>query len=182
MNQETRYQLNPLVMEGVQNAEKTKERKEQSKFEKDSFLEEFEGLRKDVIRPVMEDIGNHLQSHGHDYCIYEQEELEYPGSFLRHAGITIKIFPVSVRYASYSDYVFGNTPSVSFFADSSAMMIWVYCCNKVPGENGNSGIIIKRYKSNQIGKNLVKEEVTGVLKEIIDYRNIYSELRKMYAH
>jgi len=62
------------------------------------------------------------------------------------------------------------------------MMIWVYCCNKVPGENGNSGIIIKRYKSNQIGKNLVKEEIIEVLKEIIDCRKIYAELHKMYVH
>lgn len=182
MNQETRCQLNPLVMEGVQNTEKTKERKDQSKFEKSYFLDEFERLRKDVIRPVMEDIGNHLQSQGHDYCIYEHEELEHPGGFLRHGGITIKIFPVGVRYASYQDYGFGNTPSASFFADSSAMMIWVYCCNKVPGENGNSGIIIKRYECNQIGKNLVKEEIIEVLKEIIDCRKIYTELHKMSTH
>jgi hypothetical protein len=164
MKKETKSQLDVLMDKYGQRLEEAKKRQEQIKSEEDVFLSEFKRLRKEVIFPEMEDIGNHLKVRGHDYRIAEEEESLDSEGRTRDAKITINIFPAGVDRSAYRPE---DTPSISFIATRYEKKIWVHGSNMMPNRGGSAGSRGK-FNVEEITSDIVEREVLKVLKEIYD--------------
>ena len=147
-----------------QRLEEAKKRQEQIKSEEDVFLSEFTRLRKEVIHPRMEDIGNPLKERGHDYRISEEEESVDLEGRTRDARITMNIFPAGVDRSAYRPE---NTPSISFVATRYKKKIWAHSSNIMPNRGGSAGPR-GEFNAEEITSDVVEREVLGVLKEIFD--------------
>lgn len=164
MKKETKSQLDVLMDKYEQMLEEAKKRQEQIKSEEDVFLGEFKRLRKEVIFPEMEDIGNHLKASGHDYRIAEEKESHDLEGRTRDARITMNIFPAGVDRSVYRPE---NTPSISFNATRYNKKIWVYGSNMMPNRGGSAGSR-GEFKAEEITSDIVEREILKVLKEIFD--------------
>lgn len=164
MKKETKSQLDVLMDKYGQRLEEGKKRQEQIKTEEDAFLSEFERLRKEVIRPVMEDIGNQLKARDHDYLISEKEEAVDLEGRTQDAKITMNILPAGVDRSVYRPE---STPSVSFIATRYKRKIWVHGSNMMPNRGGSAGSR-GEFNAEEINSDVVEKEVFGVLKEIFN--------------
>ncbi len=164
MKKENKSQLDVLMDKYEQRLEEAKKRQEQIKSEDDVFLSEFRRLRKEVIYPRMEDIGNQLKARGHDYQISDEEESVDLGGRTRDARITMNIFPAGVDRSAYRPE---NTPSISFIATRYKKNIWVHGSNMMPNRGGSAGSR-GEFNAEEITSDMVEGEVLGVLKEIFD--------------
>ncbi len=71
MDEATRQRLDRAFAERQQRQEAEKQRSEQSKSEHQRFLEEFERVKREVIRPVFEQYGEYMKGQGFSYKIDE---------------------------------------------------------------------------------------------------------------
>jgi hypothetical protein len=181
VNQKTSCDSDHVIIKRNQQFTGNEEGKE-AKLKEDSLLKKFIQLRNNTIRPIMESVGEYLKAQGHDYHIHEEEELHCSGNNVRLAGITLKIFPADARYLRCSDYGFGNTPSLSFFAHRAEQKIMMYSCSKVPGVEDSSGIKVKGYGNNQITRDVVEREIIRILKNISNQSEIASNPYKVHTH
>ena len=164
MKKETKSQVDILMDKYKRRLTEAKKKQEQIKSEEDAFLKGFKRLRKEIIRPVMEDIGNHLKTQGHDYRISEEEESVDSEGRTRDAKITMSIFPAGVERAAYTTE---NTPSVSFFATRYKKKIWAHRSNMMPGRGGRAGGC-GEFNSEAMTSDVVEREVLRVLREIFE--------------
>jgi len=167
MKKRVTLQLDALMGKYKQELAETKTRQAQTKTEEDIFLNEFKLLRREIIRPVMEDIGNELRTRGHEYGISEAEELVHPKSGTQHANITMKIIPAGFDWSAYTS--FQQTPSISFFALKHDKKICVWGSNMMPGR-GRIGSAGPRgeFSVKEITNDVIEQEVLRVLEEIFN--------------
>lgn len=164
MKKETKLQLDSLMEKYEQKLAEAQKRQEQSKSKEDAFLNEFKRLQKDVIRPVMEDIGNQLKARGHHYRIDTEEKSVDSGGRSRDPKISIYIFPTGTNPIGYSP---DRTPSVSFIATGYKKKIWVYGSDMMPNSGGSSGSI-GEFNAEEITNDLVEKKILEVFKRVFD--------------
>jgi hypothetical protein len=72
------------------------ERERQSKDDDVQFLARFAKLRREVVRPVLEEAGALLAQRGHGFSIVEEEYAADAGGKVREAGISLHIAPAGM--------------------------------------------------------------------------------------
>ena len=72
MNDPTKKRLADMFGKYERRLSREEEQREQEKSDEERFLEEFKKRRQEMIRPIMEAIGDALRDQGHDYRIREQ--------------------------------------------------------------------------------------------------------------
>jgi len=164
MKKETKSRLGALMNKYDQRLKEAKEVKRQREAGGDVFLKEFERLQKEIIRPVMEDIGNELKTRGHKYRISEKEESSDSEGRVLDARISMSIFPSGINSSAYGSESF---PSISFIATKWKRKIWVHENTMVPGRGGHGGSI-GEFDSEEITGSIVEEKILEVLKKIFD--------------
>ncbi len=163
MKEETKLTLDNLMDKYQQKLAEAKKKQENIRSGEDVLLSAFKQLRKEVIRPVMEDFGNKLKARGHEYQITEEEEsLDREGK-LRDASITMHIFSAGIDRSAYSQE---NTPSISFIVSRHNQKVWVHGSNILPNRGGSAGVRGGDLNIEEVTSDLVEQEILGVLKEI----------------
>jgi hypothetical protein len=164
MKEETKSQLDILMNKYKKKLTEPENKKEQQMSGEDIFLSEFRRLRKEVIRPAMEDIGNQLKSHGHDFEVLEEEESVDHEGRTQDANIIMRIFPAG---NDKSIYRHEGTPGISFHAAKYKMKIWIHTSTVLPKRGGQAGSR-GEFKPEEINTDLVEQKTLALLKEIFD--------------
>jgi hypothetical protein len=142
----------------------SKEEKENKKLsENKDYLNEFEKLCTEVIRPVMENIGNSLKDRGHEYKIIEKK-----GSGIKYkkdtdSSIEMILYPYPYKWDQISTL---DVPSISFITSITNKEIIISESNMMPGKGGSSGSI-GSYKMDEIKPELVQKTIILLLKKIL---------------
>lgn len=100
-----------------------------------SFLAEFAGLVRTVVRPVMEQAGALVEQCGHEFDIAVQQILsgDQGGD---HAAITFTVFPEGERPRTDAQM---GWPRVTFLANPLKNTVLVYECAMMPNVGGPAG-------------------------------------------
>jgi hypothetical protein len=138
-------------------------KKAEEKLSQENFAREFERLKQEVIWPIIVDIGNQLNSYGHDYHVSEEKEYVDATARFRPANITLNIYPATIDRSSYQPE---STPYISFIADKYAKKIVIMVSTMMPGEGGAVGSH-GEYEPGQITPEFVENEIIAVLKNTL---------------
>ena len=120
----------------------------------DAFLADFERIKVDAIKPVMEEVGKYLEGKGQEYQIKDEISL-----FHGNPKITLEVFPNTVAdgYDSYEN------PSISFIAERASRRVGIQKNNGMPGQPG--GIMGEAVQLDELTRDFVKEEIIELIKE-----------------
>ncbi len=125
----------------------------------DAFTAEFEQVGRDVIRPVMEDIGFALKERGHDYKIVTTHGHHDSKGKLRETQITMRIFPGEIPRSLFTST---STPHVAFVNDRHQMRVSIYESTTSPIKGGRYGQKAS-LSARQLTPVLVEREILEVL-------------------
>ena len=92
MKDQTKLELEALLDSYRRQLQEAKRKQEQEQYELELYLDDFRDLREKIIRPVMEEMGDILEQHGHDYKIKEQEYSMDKKAFAVEATATTRLF------------------------------------------------------------------------------------------
>ncbi len=134
MKKESKVKLDTLMSKYNQGIAKIQQKREQVEKKEETFLTEFRRLRKEVIRPVMEDIGSQLRKGKHEFQISEREELKDPEGRRLDANINMNVYPNGINR---DDFGSASTPFIYFRADKYKERISVIGSTMMPGRGGD---------------------------------------------
>jgi len=146
-----------------QQAEK-KKHQERIKTEHEVFLNNFDKIISEVIRPVMKELGEAIKSRGHNFEISSGHETQDSKGRTSDAHVKMEIYPNGLHQQ------FGlqnNYPSLIFFAGTYDNKIWTHVNTMMPGKAGQAG---KRneYDLESITTDIVEEEILNLLNKCFD--------------
>ncbi len=161
MKEETKSKLNALMDEYDEKLKKKKKTQEEIELEENAFIDEFYRLRRKVMRPIIDEIGDYIKEHGHDYKVKEEKLID-DYSTKKDAKITMMVFPSGIDRSAYT------VSNISFTANKKEKDIYV--SSKVI-ERNKSGTAEDRgvYNTNQINGDLVEKEIFNFLKAIFSW-------------
>lgn len=125
---------------------------EKKKTERQLFLEEFEKIKSQIIKPTMEGIGNVIKQQGHTYSIEPKEGNDELGN------IRIEIFP----NGETPDFVNKKFPYLSFVADKHDIKVNTIASTLMPNQGGMTGRQ-STYSLKEITVEVVQEEISRVI-------------------
>ena len=133
---ETESELDGLLDRYDKELAKRSEQREAAGQEQEAFLEEFKRIKTDMIRPVMQRIGDKLKERGHRCQIFEEEEsADYQGK-INNAKITMKIVPAGNERTSLLS---PDASSVSFIANKYTKKIRAHTYISMVNGGGHGG-------------------------------------------
>lgn len=157
MKEQSKKQLNEILNQYDKKQADAQEVKVQQQTEEEMFLEEFKKLRKEVIRPVFESIGNELKGRGHDYKIDEQEITTDAQGRTLPPRINMKIYPSGVERSEYRS---DTTPNISLVADLSKKNVYTHVSTIQPNRGGSAGardfLAINEIDADTVEKHVLK--------------------------
>lgn len=129
----------------------------QKETDESIFLEKFNQIRKNIIRPCLEELSQKLKERGHYCTIFEQEYTRPKLGQSTDKNISLSITP-------FSDTQQSNTPYITFNADIIKKVISIHGSTMMPGRVGIKG---RRGEISitSINKEVVESEVLKLLKE-----------------
>ncbi|MBW2410478.1 MAG: hypothetical protein JRF72_11820 [Deltaproteobacteria bacterium] len=158
MKNQTKLELEALLDSYRRKQQEAKKKQEQEQYELELYLDDFRDLRENVIRPVMEETGDILKQHGHDYKIKEQEYAVDKKAFAVEARIEFKIFPRTTQEEFYAE----NHPSVMFSSDTASLKVKVHGSYVMPERRGERELI-RAYGISDITSDVVEKEILDIL-------------------
>lgn len=162
MEKNSKEKLDKLIKRNQEKLARGKKLQDDIQSEEDELLRKFYEVRKGIIRPAMEEVGEYIKSNGHDYRISERDEsTDYQGR-TQDANISMSIFPGGIKSASYTDT---QTPRISFFATKYKKIIWGHRSDIMPGRGGSAGSFAE-FKPEEIKRDMVEKEILTLLEKI----------------
>jgi len=158
MKNETKVELETLLDSYQKKQLEAKLKQDQEQYELELYLEDFNELTENVIRPVMEEMGNILEQKGHDFKIKEREYSMDKKAFALEARIEFKIFPRSNEEEFYAE----NHPSVMFSSDVASRKVKVHGSYVMPERRGERELI-RTYGISEINNDIVEKEILDIL-------------------
>ena len=158
MKNETKVELETLLDSYQKKQLEAKLKQDQEQYELELYLEDFKELKGNVIRPVMEEMGNILEQKGHDFKIKEREYSMDKKAFALEARIEFKIFPRSNEEEFYAE----NHPSVMFSSDVASRKVKVHGSYVMPERRGERELI-RTYGISEINNDIVEKEILDIL-------------------
>jgi hypothetical protein len=159
MDQQNLDQIKSLMDEVAQTQDVTNKRTEE-KEARSKFNDEFRRLKKEVIWPVMVEVGNEINKYGHDYHVDEEEERVDTTAHEEPSSIQFNIYPAGVDRAYYTP---DATPYIKFYANSYAKKVGIEVSTMMPGKGGTIGVH-GEYAPDQMTKEFIEKEMVAVLK------------------
>jgi hypothetical protein len=136
-------------------------KKNEEKLSQENFAKEFEKLKHEIIWPIIVEVGNQLNSYGHDFHVSEEEEYVDATARYQPASITLNIYPATTDRALYQPE---STPYISFVANKYAKKIGIMVSTMMPDQGGVVGSH-GEYEAYQITPEFVEKEIIEVLKD-----------------
>jgi len=99
-----------------------------SNEEQEAFLEKFERIKTDVIKPVMVEIGKYLETKGHSFQIRDDASL-----YIDNPSVKMEIYPKTSGNAQIQDREF---PTITFIAEPDIKMVGIEMRDGMPGRPG----------------------------------------------
>ena len=162
MKKESKSKLDALMSKYDQRIAEAQQKREQGEREEETFLIEFRRLRKEVIRPVMEDIGNQLRKDNHEFRIFEREESEESEGRQRDAHITMNVYPKDINRGDFGST---STPFIRFYAEKYKERISIYGSSIIPGWGGES-TDYGEFETMKVTIDVVESKILEVLERI----------------
>lgn len=163
MLDDNKKELDSLMSRYSEDLAGLKSRKVEDKAVGEAFMTEFKRLEKEIIWPVLIDVGNQLNAYGHDYHISQEDEYVDATAHAQSANITFNIYPATVERTFYK---LESTPYISFVADRYARKIGITVSTFMPNEGGAIGSH-GDFDPPQITKEFVEKEIVAVLKNTL---------------
>lgn len=138
-------------------------KRQQEQASQDEFMKEFMRLEKEIVWPVIVDIGNQLNEYGHDYHVSEEDEYVDATAHFQPASITFNIFPATLDRSFYKPE---STPYVQFIANRYAKKVGIVVSTMMPNIGGVVGAH-GEYDLSQMTKEFVEKEIVEVLKNTL---------------
>lgn len=161
---DTRSSLGSILDEydkGIVEAEKTAK---ELKAKEDAFQVEFHRIRKDVIRPIMQKLGDELKKRNHGYEIQDEEEgRDEQGRRTSALGIVMKVYPKDIDGNEFLR-PYAQTPNVGFHT-TFGRKVFVSKSNVSP-RRGGSGGSFGEFDLSQLTPEIVESKVIEGLKHI----------------
>ena len=157
MKEANESQLQSIMQQFEQKLAKSKDAKDRQLLEEDVFYLEFKRVRTEVIRPVMDDIGDQLKAKGHTVEIAEVGDERSK----RDAKITLR---VAIGGVPSSAYIPENTAVVSFcHTGHTSVSVQASTPSQHKSEfSGSRGI----HGLAEITTDLVEKKILEVLEEV----------------
>lgn len=161
MKKETSDKLKSAFDKYDKKRQEIKEDHEKIKSEHELFLENFDRLISEVIRPTMEELSAAIKSRGHASKISQSAESRDSQGRTTPARIQMEIYPgmQQPKYSSHRD-----VPSISFIAETHSNKIWTHVSTMMLDRGGSAG---KRneYTPESITAETVENEVVHLVHE-----------------
>jgi hypothetical protein len=113
------------------------------------FLERFEQIKVEIVKPVMEQIGKLLEKRGHSYTVIDKATI-----YDNNPSIKMEIYPKTPAKTPIQDHEF---PTISFIAEPDLETVGVEVRDGMPGRPGlarghttHLDALTRQYVSNQI--------------------------------
>ncbi len=164
MKKEPKLKLDALMSKYDQRIAEAQQKRKQGEREEKAFLTEFRRLRTEVIRPVMEDIGNQLRKDNHEFQIFEGEESEYSEGVRQDVYITMNVYPKDINR---SDFGSTSTPFIRFYADKYKERISINGSSMMPGRGGSS-LGYGEFETMKVTIDVVESKILEVLERIFE--------------
>lgn len=156
----TKKELEKLMNSYNHDLEGLKAKKDREKADQDTFVREFERLKHEIIWPVIIEIGNQINTYGHDYFVSEEDEYIDATARFQPSIIRFDIYPAGLDRSTYKR---DCTPYVAFFSNRYAKKVGIMVSTMVPSKGGVIGFH-GEYDVNQITREFVENEIITVLK------------------
>lgn len=153
MRGETRERLQAILDRYNQKQVEMLAYHEQTKNQREIFLDGFNRKIKEVIRPSFQEVGKMLKSRGHGFEINQKHESNDHLGNTQSAQIKIEILPEGIRAEA------GARPSVSFTANSVRKEVWTHVSTIMSGCAGQRNV----YTLDEITEDAVENELLSVL-------------------
>lgn len=138
-------------------------KKEAEKASLAKFGTEFEKLKKEIVWPVIVEVGNYLTEYGHDFHISEEKEYTDSTATYHPASITFNIYPSTISPEFKKP---DSAPYISFVANPYAKKVGITVSTMMPGEGGIVGTH-GEYEFSGLTKDFVEKEIILVLKNTL---------------
>ena len=122
--------------------------------EQRAFLERFERIKTEVIKPVMSQVGKYLETRGHSFNIQDEA-----GPYADNPSIRMEIYPQSTSDRPIQDHEF---PMITFIAEPDLQTVGVEVRDGMPGRPGLTRGHIASVDS--ITSDYVRNQLVAVLK------------------
>lgn len=135
---------------------------EQKRTEDEMFFEDFKRVRQEIIRPVLESIGDQLRSRGHDYRIEEQEAATDTQGRPQSPLIGLNIYPSGVERSRYRP---DCTPRIAFVGQVSKKNLYSHV-NTIGPEGGGAAGARDSFSLMEINTDIVEKQVLKAVGDI----------------
>ena len=164
MKEAYRRELDDLMKARNQRSEESRKQLDAARSQKEIFLGKFDKLAQDVIRPIMEDMGQCLREHDNNFRIEEtsKQMIDQIGLEKAHPNIEMTIIPKGTPPDQYKP---PNIPHISFNANEYTEKIQIIGGNIKPGGGGKAGPR-GEFDIAEITSGVVEEEIMKLLREI----------------
>ena len=160
MSANLRAKLGTLLDQYDETRHATQTRKDQAAADGALFIAQFVELRRAVLRPVFESVGNFLKERGHDFQIEEQEFEAQGAAKGTEASIALRITPAGMEKAAAAD---DNIWALSFTTRHYNKTVGIRN-GAVPYEGAGSKAA---YPTARITTELVEEEVLKLMAALV---------------
>jgi hypothetical protein len=167
MQDNTKQELDNLMNNFGQGLDSLAQKKAEEKAAQDQFLKDFEKIKHEIIWPTIIEVGNQLNSYGHDYHISEEQEFVDATASYTPASITLNIYPATIDKAYFTP---DSTPYVSFVGDKYSKKVSIVVSTMLPGQGGTIGTHCECALTD-VNKEFVEQELVAVLKKSLILNN-----------
>jgi hypothetical protein len=163
MQDEQRKKLDDLLSKYENKQSELRQQKDKVEQHKNSFLEQFEVISNDRIKPVMDEIGQILKSKGHDYAVLYSKESKSERGATIEPRITMEIYPNGNGKTTYSN----KAAHIMFFAEKSE--IGVHENTLIPnGGGGHAGTKPTKYNLDTLTVDKIEKEIVQSIDKILN--------------
>lgn len=138
------------------------DRKRRLEAEGLAFLAGFAELRRAVVRPVFEAVGELLKERGHGFAIEEEEFVFEPGGKTKEAAICIRITPAGMENAAPSDQHLRELRFATRHYNKT-----VSVTNGAVPQSGSMAGLSGGYALSQINTQLVEQELVKLVAALV---------------
>lgn len=138
-------------------------KKAQDKIDQAKFNQDFEKLKKEIIWPVIVEVGNYLTKYGHDYHVSEEKEYVDSTAAYHPAIIAFNIYPSTLNEQFRKPE---SAPSITFVANPYNKNVGIMVSTMIPGEGGFVGSH-GDFGLEQITAEMAEKEIVNVLKNTL---------------
>jgi len=157
MKAEDESRLESIMDAFEQKLARSKDDKVRRQSEQEAFFVEFDRVKTEVIRPVLDDIVTHLKARGHTCEIFDVGDERSK----TNAKVTLRI---TIRGMPTSAYTAENTVSISFLRGSQTTISFVA---EIPDRKRKEFPDLRgTYTLSELSADIVQQKVLEVLEEV----------------